>query len=351
MTERSTLALRTRPSLLALFGALGVQACAADRGCHPRSPELLDAGVSDAPATLTSPSGVELVWVPGGTFIMGSPETEEGRQPDERPHEVTVGPLYVMRTEVTQQLWARVMDGAQPARDRIYRYGDETYSCGTYEGISLVGSTFPVMCVSWYESVAFANRLSVAEGLAPAYTVSGNKVTADWSAPGYRLLTEAEWEHAAVAATGARFAGASSADDVCEAANLSDAEAGARFGLSEGEVFPCSDGEPGLADVGRYRPNELGLHDMTGNVWEWVWDSYAPYPEGPVSDPRPSLAGSGRVIRGGGWPTYPRYARVADRVEEAPEALNHDLGLRLGRAVLPDAPPLSPALDGMSPSR
>jgi formylglycine-generating enzyme required for sulfatase activity len=266
----------------------------------------------------TSPTGVELVLVPGGTFTMGSPASEPDRDNDETEHRVTVDDLLVMRTEVTQALWQQVMGSNQGA-------------CDSYKGVSLVHGAYPVMCISWSDAVSFANALSKREGLRPAYRVSGDDVTWDRGADGYRLLTEAEWEHAARGGTpGQVFAGAEGYRDVCEVGNVADLDGRGKFGWTTHDP-QCSDGNVALAGVGSYRANGYGLSDMTGNVWEWVWDWFGDYPSGSQSNPSGAQDGSSRVFRGGSWRSFPAFARVAIRFRIAPGYRAYFLGVRLAR--------------------
>ncbi len=120
-----------------------------------------------------------LILIPGGSFLMGSPETERMRQADEK-HEVTISSFYADPYEVRQRDYERIM-GVNPSHSR--------------------GDDLPVENVTWYDAVAYCNALSEEAGLTPAYAVNGDTVTWDRSAGGYRLLTEAEWEYAARAGT------------------------------------------------------------------------------------------------------------------------------------------------------
>ena len=241
------------------------------------------------PELWTSPLGVQLVWVPGGEFSMGSPADEEGRDNDEGLHLVTVDGLWVMESEVTQGLWTEVM-GSDPSH-----FDD-------------CGSDCPVESVSWFDAVAFANRLSTLEGLDPAYTIQDRRVQWDRRASGYRLLTEAEWEHAARGGQHHVYAGS---DDAAE------------IGWVEGSG--------GSHPVCSKRTNGYGLCDMTGNVWEWVWDGYGPYPRDHVSNPSGIDDASYRVRRGGSYNLSDRNCRIANRYRAAPGIRLRHLGVRLGR--------------------
>jgi formylglycine-generating enzyme required for sulfatase activity len=192
----------------------------------------------------------EMCFVEGGTFMMGS----DTGQADEKPvHEVTLSDYYIGQTEVTQYLWKKVM-------------GDENNPSATK------GNNLPVTNITWNEAQTFVERLSELTGLR------------------FRLPTEAEWEYAARGgqkSQGYTYAGSNNADGVAwHIWNTNKVQA-----------------------VGKKKPNELGIFDMTGNVWEYCSDYYAPYeasaqlnPQGPASSPDGT-----HVTRGGGWRQNPGY--------------------------------------------
>ena len=264
--------------------------------------------------------GYEMARIEPGEFWMGSPSDEEGREDDETRHKVRITKGFVMgSTEVSQALYQAVM-GENP-------------SLSKYKGSSLVGPEKPVQNVSWLDVVAFCNRLSEQEGLEPAYRISGETVTWDRSANGYRLPTEAEWEYAARAGGSNRYSGTSDDSSVCQYGNVSNPSAKSRFDWSW-DVFSCEDGAQVASDVGSYQSNGWGLYDMTGNVWEWVWDWYGEYPSGTVTDPVGPSTGSLRVVRGGSWLNVARLVRVALRYIYDPGVRsNCFLGFRLARSV------------------
>ncbi|MFC7274757.1 formylglycine-generating enzyme family protein [Paractinoplanes rhizophilus] len=159
-------------------------------------------------------------------------------------------------------------------------------------------SRLPVTEVSWTDAVSFCNRRSVAEGFAPAY-VLGETVTWDRDADGYRLPTEAEWEHACRAGT-----------------------TRPRYGeLGEIAWYRENSGER-VHPVGGKRPNAWGLHDMLGNVWDWCWDLYDP-----------EVYGSYRVLRGGGWFDEHWSCRAGVRRRSHPSLRIDDVGFRLARST------------------
>ncbi len=230
------------------------------------------------------------VLVEAGTFQMGSTDGDS----DERPvRQVTISRSFYMRQyEVTQKQWREVM-GTNPSHFK----GDDR----------------PVEQVRWYDAEEYCNRLSRIEGLTPCYSGSGDNIACDFSADGYRLPTEAEWEYAARGGNKSRgyeYAGSNSAGDV-----------GWHGVNSGGKTHP----------VGQKRPNELGLYDMIGNVWEWCWDWYGKYSSSSQTDPRGPSSGSHRVLRGGSWNNGTRHLRVAGRHDYTPSRRNYFLGFRLVR--------------------
>ena len=245
--------------------------------------------------------GYKMISLPGGTFTMGCTSGQSDCDSDEKPtHRVTISGFALGATEVTQGLWNSVM-GSNPSR------------------FSSCGDACPVEKVSWLDSVAFANKLSSKEGLEECYHISGETVT--WpkglACRGYRLPTEAEWEYAARAGGDTLYAGSDNVGSV------------AWYGA-------YSDGNSSKSTnrVGGKSPNRWGLYDMSGNVYEWVWDRYqSSYQSSSSVDPVGPQSGSNRVFRGGGWGGTPRYVRVAVRFSFAPSDRDFSVGLRLSRSI------------------
>ena len=162
----------------------------------------------------------------------------------------------------------------------------------------------------------------------PVYTIKGKEVTANWNANGYRLPTEAEWEYAARG--GGKKVRFGNGKDVADPKEIN-------FNGEKDYKKPYS-------LVGEYRRetvpvdslnslNALGLHDMSGNVYEWCWDWYDQkyYAKSPTTNPRGPSAGSFRVLRGGSWFSDPRYVRAAYRNDYTPDNRFYDIGCRLAR--------------------
>ncbi len=273
-----------------------------------------------------------LVKVPGGTFRMGSPGGEPHRGADEGPvHQVTVKPLLVMKSEVSQDLYQEVM-GSNPAKGQQSIPGKTLpaamRSCAAFKGtatdVTLVDERYPAVCVSWLDAVKFANAMSRREKLTPAYEIAGSDVKWSRSANGYRLLTEAEWEWAARGGNAAAlFAGASDFKALCKYANTYNGDEGRQ----------CSDIHPGLSEVGAYAANGFGLVDMTGNASEWVWDRYGKYRSGSAVDPAGPSTGNYRVTRGGAWLSPAKNARIAKRNPLPPGTRLTGVGFRLARSA------------------
>ncbi len=252
-----------------------------------------------------------MVAVAPGDFWMGSHSDEPGRDDDELHHLRAVPQGFSLgAVEVSRGLYRSVM-GSVPGGEG---------ECAAPAG----GDAVPVVCVSWDEAVRFANALSDRDGYAPAYAIDETGVGAIAGADGYRLPTEAEWEYAGRAGAGHRWSGTDEPAETCRFANVADRSRGA--GAAE-ELFPCDDGYSELAPVGSLRPNAWGLYDMTGNVWEWVWDEYAPYGDEAVATDGPAR----RVYRGGSFYRAPPLSRIANRAAGRSTLRADGLGFRLAR--------------------
>jgi formylglycine-generating enzyme len=174
----------------------------------------------------------------------------------------------------------------------------------------------PVINVSWYDAVAYCNWRSQQDGKRPAYTISGTNVSCDFSANGYRLPTEAEWEYAA---KGGPAASSLALNAVY--AGSADLDAMAWYGGNSGKT---------THPVGQKVPNSLGLYDMSGNVYEWCWDWDGSYSAGSQSDPTGASSGDHRVIRGGSQSEdYAGYLRSARRNSNYPNNWAPYMGFRL----------------------
>ncbi len=230
----------------------------------------------------TNSLGMTFNLIPAGTFMMGSPSYEPGRDDDETQHQVTfTQAFYMQTTEVTQDQWVAVM-GSNPSG---------------FSGCS----DCPVEQVSWNDIQTFITNLNaLGEGT-------------------YRLPTEAEWEYAARAGSTTAFANGDITYTDCTYDPNLDAMGWYCYNSSSTQ------------SVGQKDPNDWGLYDMHGNVYEWCQDWYGAYPIVSVTDPTGPYSGSDRVIRGAGWWNSAMYCRSAYRGIEPPDFIGNVLGFRLVR--------------------
>lgn len=251
------------------------------------------------------------VYISGGVFQMGSPESEAWRSDDEKQHTVTVSDFYMSQYEVTQAEYQAVMN-SNPS--------------------NFSGENLPVENVSWLDAVAYCNARSGREGLTPVYTIDGQNVSWERSANGYRLPTEAEWEYACRAGTTTPF----------YMENSPSAEEANYYGhypyMIEDNYFSQGNLEvkPGeyrqtTVEVGSFSANSFNLYDMHGNVGEWTWDIYAQYPDEEQTDPVGAALGTRRVYRGGGWNDFAKNMRSAYRAMMDQDKGSFNIGIRLVR--------------------
>lgn len=253
----------------------------------------------------------DLISINGGTYLMGSPETEMQRETDEVQHEVIVSDFYIGRYEVTQKAYEEVI-GENPSNFK--------------------GENLPVENVTWYEAIEYCNKLSKKDGLTPAYTIDGENVSWDRSANGYRLPTEAEWEYAARAETITPFNTENSISD--EEANY---YGHYPYGIEENyftqenlETKPGQYRQTTVA-VNSFSPNKWGLYNIHGNVAEWCFDYYGAYDLENTNNPSGPTTGTLRVNRGGGWNDYAKHLRCAYRASTTPEQKMSNIGFRVAR--------------------
>lgn len=232
-----------------------------------------------------------------GEFEMSSPSDEEGRDSDEVQHTVRLTRDFEMQaTEVTQLQYFLVMS-RNPSQFRAQGNCDE----GNYQvkfGLGLCVN-HPVEKVSWNDAQSFIRELNRIQN---TYT--------------YRLPTEAEWEYAARGGMSSGFPYSFGFNDT---------------GLLNQHAWFYGNSDNRTHAIAQKRPNNYGLYDMHGNVWEWVQDYYGAYPTSTVTDPTGPSSGSGRVIRGGGWGNPAQDLRSANRGYVGPDNRHSFVGFRLAR--------------------
>ena len=269
-------------------------------------------GVAPAPSSLD----LQLVEIPEGRFLMGSPASEEGRSNDEGPqHEVKLESFFLGRTPITQAQWREVAGWVEGPGER---WGLDL--SGRLAPSSFQGTQRPVENVNWYEAMEFCSRLSQRSGKT------------------YTLPSEAQWEYACRAGTTSPFHYGDTLS--AEVANY-DAEV--TYGRG-----PKGKGRRETTEVGRFPANDWGLHDMHGNVWEWCADHWhrsydlgqwkapddgSPWLDAAEADKEGLEAESSderrRVLRGGSWFNYPVRCRSAGRSSNLPASANGGIGFRV----------------------
>jgi formylglycine-generating enzyme required for sulfatase activity len=273
--------------------------------------------------------------VPQGSFTMG--DSLDGLS-DAPTRTVTLDAFYMGKYEVTKAEW-----------DEVRTWGLSNGYTDLAAG-SGKASNHPVQTVSWYDIVKWCNARSQKEGLTPAYYTNDAQTTiyktgsvdvtnaqVKWSASGYRLPTEAEWEKAARGdLSGKRFGWG---DTISHGYANYWAINHYAYDLSGwlGKYHPTyNDGvSPYTSPVGAFGAIGYGLHDMAGNVWEWCWDWYGTYAAGNQTNPRGTTSGASRVGRGGGFSGFAEYCRVAYRISLIPTFTNYDFGFRVVRSLAP----------------
>ncbi|SHI64567.1 formylglycine-generating enzyme family protein [Flavobacterium terrae] len=247
---------------------------------------------------------LEIVKVEGGSFMMGSKDDNRIAENDEqKQHEVKLKSFEINKLEVTVWEWKDYCkkNNKKMPLTPFWGWNDNN----------------PITNITWFEAVEYCNWLSKIEGLKAAYTFAGPNVKCDFTANGYRLPTEAEWEFAAKGgkkSKGNIFAGSNNSNDIA-------------WWIKNSERKPHA--------VGTKLPNELGIYDMSGNVWEWCWDWYNKdyYKTEDSNNPCGPIRGEKKSVRGGSWDSQENYLRTANRISTDPSKTNEFYGFRLARTI------------------
>ncbi len=274
-------------------------------------------GQPDTRKKIRNRVGMEFVYIRPGTFTMGSPENEPGRgfvytkgsfenEPDrhdsEKQHQVTLTKgFYMQTTEVTVGQWKQFINDTGYSDD-----GSNWWGCkgiGKVESFTKGGftqeNTHPVACVSWKDVQVFIKWMNKKEGVT------------------YRLPTEAEWEYAARAGSKTAFANGGITETLCKHDPNLD-----KMG------WYCGNSGSKTHSAAQKEPNNWGLYDMHGNVYEWCQDLLDFYPSSSVTDPA-NTTGSYRVMRGGSWVSVTKHCRSASRSGGHPDSRKNSVGFRL----------------------
>ncbi len=279
----------------------------------------------------------QMVLVPGGIFQMGD-QFGDGSSDEQPLHSVTLNSFYLGKAEVTKADFAQFVQesGYRTTADKEgTAFGLKNGEWGNHKGLSWKGMGFPqsdnhpVIGISWYDAIEYCNWLSEKQGLQKVFTISGDKVTCNWTAKGYRLPSEAEWEYAARSG-GKKYKYSWGNGD--PDANIADESVKRQYyywtiweGYDDGYVYS--------SPIRSFRPNELYLYDMTGNVREWCWDLYGAdyYMISPPFNPKGPESGFHRVVRGGSWNLHPGSVRATYRFHLSAGDRRNDVGFRLAR--------------------
>lgn len=304
----------------------------ADFAGVPHGPALQPNSQAVPTQSLPALSDVAITFarIPAGTFQMGDSFGERS-DIDGPVHTVQVSAYQIAVNKTTKSQW-----------DAVRAWG----TSHGYTDLSVGGGkapNHPVHTVTWYDMVKWCNACSERDGRKPCYSVAGavyrtgqnDGVTCDWSANGYRLPTEAEWEKAARGGmAGKRFPWGDTISH--QEANFTNGgkELYQTGSLGSQPKF-ASGGDPFTSPVGSFAPNGFGLYDMAGNLWDWCWDRRGPYSGLAQTDPLGSDSGPSRIHRGGGWFSPALNCRVAGRYDTPPGTGNSRIGFRVAHRADP----------------
>jgi formylglycine-generating enzyme len=245
-----------------------------------------------------------MVRVEGGTYKMGSKDSDKTADNDEqKEHDVTIKTFEISKFEVTVWEWKQYTKANKLKMPLKPEWGWQ--------------DNYPINGITWDEAIAYCNWLSKKEKLQPVYSKQGPNYVCNFKANGYRLPTEAEWEFAAkggVKSKGYKFSGGNDANEVAWHKAIS-------------KNSPHT--------VGTKLPNELGIYDMSGNVWEWCWDWYNKdyYKIEKGDNPKGPEMGERRAVRGGSWDSQVNYLRPANRISTQPNKTHEFYGFRVARTI------------------
>ncbi len=273
---------------------------------------------TSAPALYTvSTNSIKMIFngIPAGSFIMGDNQGISNEQP---AHKVNITNFLISIYDTTYANWVQVYQWAIANGYSFTNDGAMGYNAKGDKNKN------PVVFVSWYDAVKWCNALSEMEKKTPVYYTDAKFKNVyksgdidigiknvNWDANGYRIPTEAEWEYAARASSTNKYFWGNDAS------------------AAPGYVWYKEGSQNSTHETGTKNPNDWGLYDMTGNVWEWCFDAYDTYTDAEKSNPLGAASGTTRVIRGGGFSSSADEFRPSVRVPEDPSYNNKDVGFRI----------------------
>jgi formylglycine-generating enzyme required for sulfatase activity len=247
---------------------------------------------------------LDMIKVDGGKFLMGSKDGDRVADADEqKQHEVYVNGFEISKFEVSVWQWKAFIKDTKGKMPEVPAWGWK--------------DNFPVNQISWADAISYCNWLSKKEKLQPAYTLNGPNTICNFKANGYRLPTEAEWEYAAKGgklSKGTKYSGSDNANQIA-------------WHKANSNKTPHT--------IGTKSPNELGIYDMSGNVWEWCWDWYNEdyYKTAVKNNPTGPEMGEKRTVKGGSWDSKTDYLRPANRVSTYPDKTHPFYGFRIAKSI------------------
>ena len=286
-----------------------------------------------------------MVYVPGGSVVLGGGSGDPFNMGGGSPTSVSLSPYYTHSTSITQTQWSEVRSWAVAS-------GYTDLATGGSKG-----SSHPVHSITWFDAVKWCNARSQMENLTPCYTVDGgqiyktgnrNDVVCNWSANGYRLPTQAEWEASARAGTSGTLypwgdtIAQSNANFMSYSAdgntNYYSEDGSTRSQGAPNTLYhpTYNDGlEPYTSPVGTFPANGYGLHDLVGNVWQWCWDWEGVENPPTAINPRGPATGTYRVLRGGSWKHDAVRSRTTSYSSGDPSSYADFIGFRPVRTLAP----------------
>ena len=300
-------------------------------------------------ANVINDNEIDMVYIKSGDFLMGSVfNSKMPSDKDEMPaFMVSISGFYMGKYEISYGQWKYIYDWAIT---NGYDFDNSGRAGASYSVIVTLGEendsgtgnkSHPVVGISWYDIIKWCNAKSEMDGLTPIYYIDSMKqnvyrkgivdVTVTmvlWNGDGYRLPTEAEWEYAARAGSKTVFPWGNSYREMYKYANSLDITASSF--IRSKTYIRVKDMYTDTAPVYVYMPNDFGIYNMIGNVWEWVFDFYGPYRDVHKKNPKGESRGYKRVIRGGSFYTsFVEGLKSANRYEEAPTLSDSFTGFRI----------------------